>query len=322
MMKKSILSLGLLGLVALMGLNGQQAWAQKKGKTPSGGPTEALYNGMEYRLVGPFRGGRSAAVTGVAGNPKLFYMGATGGGVWKTEDAGTTWHNISDGYFGGSMGAIAVAPSDPNVLYAGGGEVTVRGNVSSGSGMYKSMDAGKTWVSLGMENSRHIPRITVDPKNPDIVYAAVLGNLYKDTPDRGVYKSTDGGKTWRKTLFVSSAAGAVDLNMDPNNARVLYASTWNVRRTPYSLSSGGPGSALWKSTDAGETWNEISVNKGFAQGTLGIIGVSVSAVDSERVYALVENKDQPKVRKFIQLVDTIGIVIARFKNQLTPCLGN
>ncbi|MDP4656455.1 MAG: glycosyl hydrolase [Algoriphagus sp.] len=291
-MKKSIIRLGLLGLVALMGLNGQPAWAQKKGKAPSGGPTEALYNAMEYRLVGPFRGGRSAAVTGVAGNPKLFYMGATGGGVWKTEDAGATWQNISDGYFGGSMGAIAVAPSDPNVLYAGGGEVTVRGNVSSGSGMYKSVDAGKTWVSLGMENSRHIPRITVDPKNPDIVYAAVLGNLYKDTPDRGVYKSTDGGKTWRKTLFVSSAAGAVDLNMDPNNARVLYASTWNVRRTPYSLSSGGPGSALWKSTDAGETWKEISVNKGFAQGTLGIIGVSVSAVDSERVYALVENKDQ------------------------------
>jgi photosystem II stability/assembly factor-like uncharacterized protein len=253
---------------------------------------EDLYDALEYRLIGPFRGGRSAAVTGVADQPNLFYFGATGGGVWKTLNGGRTWENISDGYFGGSVGSISVAESDKNVIYVGGGEKTVRGNVSSGYGVWKSVDAGKTWKASGLEKSRHISRLRIHPKNPDIVYAAVMGNLYKGTQERGVYKSTDGGKTWNQNLFANQDAGAVDLTFDPNNPRILYASTWNIRRTPYGLSSGGDGSALWKSTDEGETWTEISKHKGFPEGTLGIIGVTVSPVNSERVWAIVENKDK------------------------------
>ncbi len=253
---------------------------------------EQLYDALEYRLIGPFRGGRSAAVTGVPSEPNLFYFGATGGGVWKTTDGGRSWTNISDGFFGGSVGAIAVSKSDPNVIYVGGGEKTLRGNVSSGYGVWKSVDAGKTWTQSGLPKSRHIPRITIHPTNPDIVYAGVLGNIYKPTQNRGVYKSIDGGKTWNKILFANQDAGAVDLILDPKNPRILYASTWNARRTPYSLSSGGDGSALWKSTDSGTTWKEISKNKGFAKDTLGIIGVTVSPVDSERVWAIVENKEK------------------------------
>ncbi|MEP0133187.1 MAG: glycosyl hydrolase [Eudoraea sp.] len=253
---------------------------------------EALYSSLEYRLAGPFRGGRSAAVTGVPGEPNLFYFGAAGGGVWKTTDGGRSWENISDGFFGGSIGAVEVAKSDPNVIYVGGGEKTLRGNVSSGYGVWKTEDAGKTWKSAGLKKSRHVPRIRIHPDNPDILYAAVLGNIYKPTRDRGIYKSTDGGTTWRNTLFVNEQAGAVDLVMDPNNPRILYTSTWRAKRTPYSLSSGGDGSALWKSTDSGETWSEISKNEGFPTDTLGIIGVTVSPKNSERVWAIVEQKEK------------------------------
>ena len=253
---------------------------------------QKLYESQEFRLLGPFRGGRSAAVTGVPGKPNLFYFGSTGGGVWKTLDGGRTWSNISDGFFGGSIGAVSVAPSDHNVIYVGGGEKTVRGNVSSGYGLWKTEDAGKTWTAAGLPQSRHVPRIAIDPNDPNTVYAAVLGNIYKPTDERGVYKSTDGGKSWNKTLFVNDMAGAVDLIIDPSNARVLYASTWRLQRTPYSLSSGGDGSALWKSTDYGETWKEISNNEGFAKGTLGIMGITVSPVSSDRVYAIVENKEE------------------------------
>tara|TARA_B100001057_G_scaffold410512_1_gene425641 strand:+ start:2646 stop:5720 length:3075 start_codon:yes stop_codon:yes gene_type:complete len=251
-----------------------------------------IHESLKFREIGPFRGGRSAAVTGVRDNPNLYYFGSTGGGVWKTEDSGKTYENISDGFFGGSIGSIAVAPSDPNVIYVGGGEVTVRGNVSSGNGVWKSLDAGKTWNFSGLHNSRHIPRIVIDNKNPDIVYAAVLGNIYKPTNDRGVYKSIDGGKTWKRVLFVNGQAGAVELQIDPNNSRVLYASTWNVKRTPYSLSSGGKGSHLWKSIDSGRTWTKISEKNGFAQGILGIIGVTISPINSERIFAIVENKNE------------------------------
>ena len=263
---------------------------KKKGDQPAFAPS--LYSSLAYREIGPFRGGRAAAVTGVPGQPKLFYFGATGGGVWKTEDGGITYKNISDGYFGGSIGAIAVAKSDPNVIYVGGGEVTVRGNVSSGYGMWKSVDAGKTWTAIGLPKSRHIPRIVIDPQNPEIVYAAVLGNIYKPTQERGVYKSINGGKTWKKVLFANSLSGAVELVMDPSNPRNLYAATWRLQRTPYSLSSGGEGSALWKSTDRGVTWTEISTHEGFAKGTLGIIGVTVSPINADRVWAIVENKDK------------------------------
>ena len=253
---------------------------------------ESTYDGLEYRLIGPFRGGRSAAVTGVPNQPNLFYFGASGGGIWKTTNGGRAWENISDGFFGGSIGSIAVANSDPNVMYVGGGEKTVRGNVSSGYGVWKTVNAGKTWKSMGLPNSRHIPRIAIHPNDYNTVYVGVLGNIYKPTEDRGLYKSTDGGKTWKKILFANNQSGVVDLRIDPTNPRIIYASTWRVQRTPYSLSSGGEGSALWKSTDEGETWNEISLNKGFPTDTLGIIGVAVSPINNQRVWAMVENKDK------------------------------
>lgn len=263
----------------------------KKGAVTTESYSKEIFDGMNWRHIGPFRGGRSAAVTGVPNKPNLYYMGTTGGGVWKTTDAGNSWENISDGFFGGSIGAVAVSEWDNNVMYVGGGEVTVRGNVSSGSGMYKSVDAGKTWSSIGLEKSRHIPRIQIHPKNPDLVYAAVMGDLYKSSDTRGVYRSKDGGKNWERVLFANADAGAVELVMDPNNARVLYASTWRIRRTPYSLESGGEGSGLWKSIDGGDNWTNISSNEGLPKGVWGISGVTVSPVNSERVWAIIENKD-------------------------------
>lgn len=252
---------------------------------------EELYNSIQWRNIGPFRGGRSATVTGVPNKPNLYYFGATGGGVWKTSDGGNTWTNISDGYFGGSVGAVSVSESDPNVIYVGMGEKTVRGNVSSGNGMWKSVDAGKSWTYIGLPNSRHIPRVRIHPKNSEIVYAAVLGDLYKSSEERGVYKSNDGGKNWRKVLFSNADAGAIDLVLDPSNPRILYASTWKIRRTPYSLESGGEGSALWKSVDEGETWTNISNNNGLPKGLWGISGVTVAANNSEIVYAIIENEN-------------------------------
>lgn len=253
-------------------------------------PDTAIIGAMKYRSIGPYRGGRSAAVTGVPGNPHLYYFGSTGGGVWRTLDAGNTWENISDGYFGGSIGAVSVAPSDPNVIYVGGGEETVRGNVSSGYGMYKSEDAGKTWKHIGLDDSRHISRIRIDPRNPDIVYVAVMGNLYKGNDERGIFKSMDGGKTWQKKLFINADVGAVDLCLDPNNPRIMYATTWRIRRTPYSLSSGGQGCGIWKSTDSGETWTDLTHNRGLPTDTIGIVGIAVSPVNSNRVWAIVESK--------------------------------
>ena len=249
-----------------------------------------LYSSLQFRNIGPFRGGRSATVTGVPNEPNLYYFGGAGGGVWQTKDGGQTWTNISDGYFGGSIGAVTVAESDPNTIYVGGGEETVRGNVSYGYGLWKSIDGGKTWEQRGLEDSRHISRIRVHPRDPALVYAAVMGDLYKDSEERGVYRSKDGGETWERILFANAGAGAVDLSMDPSNPRVLYASTWKIRRTPYSLESGGEGSGLWKSTDGGDNWTEITGNKGLPKGIWGISGVAVSPVDAGRVYAIIENE--------------------------------
>jgi photosystem II stability/assembly factor-like uncharacterized protein len=269
--------------------------AQKSKKNIEPSPYAAVdstfYKGLTWRSIGPYRGGRSASVTGIRNNPNVYYFGSTGGGLWKTSDAGQSWQNISDGYFGGSIGAVEVAASDPNVIYVGGGEITVRGNVSYGYGMWKTLDGGETWDQIGLKASNHIPRVRVHPQNPDIVYAAVLGDIFKDTNERGIYKSTDGGKTWKQTLFVNARAGAVDLILDPNNPRILYASTWRVQRKPYELSSGGDGSALWKSKDGGETWQNISANPGLPKGIWGISGVTVSPVNSNRVWAIIEHED-------------------------------
>ncbi|KAA2219119.1 WD40/YVTN/BNR-like repeat-containing protein [Maribacter flavus] len=291
-MKSKYSFMALVALFLLLLPSTTEAQRRSKSNSATVSYPEELYSSLEYRGIGPYRGGRSAAVTGVPGEPNLYYFGATGGGVWKTLDGGRTWENISDGYFGGSIGAVEVAKSDPNVIYVGGGEKTLRGNVSSGYGIWRTVDGGKTWEKAGLEKSRHVPRIRVHPTDYNTLYAAVLGDIYKPTKERGIYKSTDGGDTWRQVLFVNEQAGAVDLTFDPNNPRILYASTWRAQRTPYSLSSGGEGSALWKSTDSGETWNEISKNEGFPKDTLGIIGVAVSPKNSERVWAIVENKEK------------------------------
>ena len=252
---------------------------------------ESLYSALEYRCIGPYRGGRSAAVTGIPGEPMVYYFGGTGGGVWKTADGGVTWQNISDGFFGGSVGAVAVSEWDPNVIYVGGGEKTVRGNVSHGYGMWKSTDAGKTWANIGLENTRIIPRVRIHPRNPDLVYAAVLGHISGPNPERGVYRSRDGGMTWDRILFAGEEAGAVDLILNPGNPRILYASTWRVIRRPYSLESGGEGSGLWKSVDGGDTWEELTRNEGLPRDIVGIIGVTVSPANPDRVWAIVEARD-------------------------------
>ncbi len=250
-----------------------------------------LYKDLEYRLIGPFRGGRSAAVTGIPGSEKVFYQGATGGGVWKTTDAGASWENVSDGFFGGTIGAVEVAQSDHNILYASGGEVTVRGNVSHGYGIWKSLDAGETWLYMGLREGQYIPRIRVHPDNPELVYAAVLGHLFGPNEERGIYRSKDGGETWEKILYVSNDAGGCDLILDPVNPRIIYASTWRVRRTPHSLESGGDGSGLWKSTDSGDTWTQLTDKNGMPSGPLGIIGVSLSSANHKKIYAMIEARE-------------------------------
>lgn len=250
-----------------------------------------LFSTTKYRLVGPFRGGRSGAVAGDYKQKHTFYFGGTGGGVWKTIDAGSNWKNISDKYFGGSIGAVAVAPSDQTILYVGEGENTLRGNVSEGFGMWRSDDGGRSWRHIGLRDSRHIARIVIHPKNPDIVWVAAVGHLFGPNQERGIFKTTDGGKIWKKVLFSDKQSGGIDLVMEPGNPSVLYASTWTVIRTPYSLESGGSGSALWKSIDGGETWKKLNDKKGFPGKTvIGNIGVAVSASNPERVYALVESE--------------------------------
>ncbi len=250
-----------------------------------------LLSKTKYRLVGPFRGGRSGTVAGDYKDKNTFYFGSTGGGVWKTQDGGSNWKNVSDKFFGGSIGSVAVAPSNSSIVYAGEGESTLRGNVSEGHGIWRSDDGGRNWKHIGLDNSRHIMRIVIHPDNPDIVWAAALGHLFGPSDDRGVYKTMDGGKTWKKVLFSDDQSGAAELVMEPGNPAVLYAATWTVIRTPYSLESGGKGSALWKSTDGGDTWKKLNDKRGFpGKTTIGNIGISVSAVNPSRVFALVESE--------------------------------
>lgn len=251
----------------------------------------SLFSKTKFRLIGPFRGGRSAAVCGSYKHINTFYFGATGGGVWKTTDGGSNWMNISDKFFGGSIGAVAVAPSDETVIYAGEGENTMRGNVSEGlGGIWRTDDGGRNWRNLGLKDSRHIIRIVIHPKNPDIVWVAAMGHLFGPNEERGVFKTTDGGKTWKRVLYVNNQSGASDLVMEPGNPMVLYAGTWRVIRTPYSLESGGEGSAIWKSTDGGETWKNISASRGLPKGVWGITAIAVAPSNPEKIYALIENE--------------------------------
>ncbi|NQV85565.1 MAG: glycosyl hydrolase, partial [Woeseiaceae bacterium] len=220
---------------------------------------DTVIDGLEWRLIGPYRGGRVTTVTGVAGKPNLYYMGATGGGVWKTENAGTTWENLSDGDFEvGTIGAVAVAPSDHNVLYVGTGESPIRGvTTSHGNGVYKSTDAGKTWTHIGLDNAGQISRIEVHPGNPDVAFVAVQGKIWAASEERGVFRTTDGGKNWQHVLQVNNDTGAADLSMDPTNPRILYAAMWHHGREPWFIKSGGEGGGIYKSTDGGDNWEKL-----------------------------------------------------------------
>ncbi len=249
----------------------------------------ARFGGLHWRNIGPFRGGRVTTVVGVASDPLVYYMGATGGGIWKTEDAGNNWHNISDGKLHtGSVGSLAVAPSDPNVVYAGMGEREPRGQSSTwGDGIYKSTDAGKTWRSLGLENTRSIAQLAVDPRNPDVVLAAAEGSRWTPSRDRGIYRTTDGGATWKLTLHPSDSVAAIDVTIDPTNPRIVFAAIWDFQRLPWQIRSGGPGSAIYRSMDGGDTWTRL-VGRGLPTGIMGRIGVSASAASAGLVYAIIE----------------------------------
>jgi photosystem II stability/assembly factor-like uncharacterized protein len=247
------------------------------------------FEGLQFRCIGPYRGGRSIAVSGVRHDPLTFYFGGTGGGVWKTTDAGATWEPVSDKDFKtGSVGAIAVSESDPNVVYVGMGESPIRGNLSHGDGVWKSTDAGQSWKNVGLANTRQISRVRIHPRNPDIVYVAVLGHAWGPNEERGIYRSQDGGKTWKKVLGVDDKTGASELEMDPVNPRVLYAGFWQFVRRPWELVSGGPGSSLWKSTDGGDTWKKLT--EGLPEETWGRVGVAASAAKPGRVWAILEAK--------------------------------
>ena len=250
-----------------------------------------VYGGLRWRSIGPFRGGRVNGVSGVPGQPNTFYFGSVGGGVWKTTNAGRTWHPIFDSQPIASIGAIGVAPSNPNIIYVGTGEADMRSQISYGNGMYKSTDAGKSWTHIGLDNTRQIGRVLVDPQNPDVVFVAALGHVYGANPDRGVYRTRDGGATWQKVLFKSNDVGAIDLNFDPTTAQTIYASLWNTRRPPWSIypPSYGPNSGLYKSTDGGANWQALT--SGLPTNGLGRIGVAVAPSNRNRVYAIVDAKE-------------------------------
>jgi photosystem II stability/assembly factor-like uncharacterized protein len=250
----------------------------------------SLLTAYRWRSIGPNRGGRSIAVAGVKGRPREAYFGATGGGLWKTVDAGNNWFPVTDGHVASSsVGAVAVSESQPDVVYIGMGESCIRGNIMPGDGVYKSTDAGKTWTHVGFRNVDAISKIRIHPTNPDVAFVAAFGQYYGPSDERGVFKTTDGGKTWRRVLFRDARTGAVDLAIDRTNPNVLFAALWEAYRIEYQMSSGGPGSGLFKSTDGGETWTEITRNPGLPSGVVGRIGVALTAADSNRVYALIEN---------------------------------
>jgi len=283
---KRLLSCSISLVLIALSVNAQKA-KSKPEATASSAVKADSYKGIKWRNIGPFRGGRANTIAGDPLNPSVYYVGYTGGGVGKTDDGGTTWKNISDGFFKvGSIGDIGICETDPNVIYVGTGEHAVRGVMTSyGDGVYKSTDGGKTWKNVGLEKTRHISDVIVHPANPDVVYVAAQGTVHGSNADRGIFKSIDGGATWKKTLFVDENTGASSLSMDMTNPRILYAATWQHRRYPWKVESGGAGCSLWKSTDAGETWSKI--NEGLPK-EIGKMGISVSRANPNRVFAIVE----------------------------------
>jgi photosystem II stability/assembly factor-like uncharacterized protein len=275
-MKRSLILLVLL-LISLYSSHAQQL-------------DPAAFSGMQWRMIGPFRAGRVNGVTGVPGQPDVFYFGSVGGGVWKSENSGRTWTPVFDEQNTASIGAIAVAPSSPNTVYVGTGEADMRSQNSFGDGVYKSTDAGKTWTHLGLENTRQIGRIDVDPRNPNIVFVAALGHVYGPNPDRGIYRSADGGRTWKKVLFKNDNVGAIDVRVDPTNSQIVYGVLWNTRRPPWSIypPSYGPGGGIFKSTDGGLTWKESDA--GIPVEGQGRIGITISPTNPKRLYAIVDAK--------------------------------
>jgi photosystem II stability/assembly factor-like uncharacterized protein len=282
---------GILALSAGWTLGARPTLSAQSAAT-DGALDPALVSAFKWRSVGPDRGGRSIAVSGAKGRPKEAYFGAAGGGLWKTTDGGAKWAPITDGLItSSSVGAVAVSESNPDVVYIGMGEACIRGNIMAGDGVYKSVDAGKTWTNVGFKDSDAISKIRIHPTNPDIVFVADFGRYGKDNDERGVFKTTDGGKSWKKVLFRNAKTGAVDVAIDRKNPSVIYAALWEAYRVEYQMSSGGPGSGFFKSTDGGETWKEITRNPGLPTGMIGKIGIALTAADSNRVYALVENEN-------------------------------
>jgi photosystem II stability/assembly factor-like uncharacterized protein len=252
-------------------------------------PEEKLFKGMKYRLIGPFRGGRSLTAAGIPGDPTTYYFGATGGGVWKSTDAALTWTPVFDKEGSGDIGSLAVANSDHNTIYVGTGEACIRGNISHGDGVYKSLDGGKTWKNVGLHDSRAIGKVIINPNNPDIVFVAALGHPYGPNAERGIFRTMDGGKTWEKVLYKDENTGGIDVAFDPHNPNILFAALWQARRTSWSLDSGGPGSGLYRSNDGGTTWKRLDEH-GLPKGPFGRIGIAVAA-NSDRVYALIEARN-------------------------------
>ena len=253
----------------------------------------ALLSTLRWRNIGPHRGGRVVAVAGHPTEQATFYFGACAGGVWKSDDGGTYWRNISDKFFtSAAVGAIAVSTSDPAVIFAGTGEACTRGNVSAGDGVYRSTDGGRSWTHVGLEATKHISRVRIHPTNPNLVYVAALGDIFGDSTERGVFRSTDCGESWERVLFGDETTGAADLSMDPNNPRIMFATLWEARRKPWNFSSGGPGSSIYRTTDGGDTWEDISGKKGLPQGIKGRMGVAVSPAKDGRVWAIIEAEDR------------------------------
>ncbi|MEP6793190.1 MAG: glycosyl hydrolase, partial [Saprospiraceae bacterium] len=256
--------------------------------------SKQLYSGLKWRSIGPYQGGRSLTASGVVGDPLTYYLGATGGGVWKTIDGANTWFPVSDSTFhSASVGALAVAPDDPNVIYVGMGEAAIRNTAIMGDGIYKTIDAGKTWRHVLTLDASATGRIIVDPKNADIAFAAITGKMFGANKERGVYRTKDGGLTWQQVLYKDDKTGAIDIDFDPSNSNIIYASLWQVNRLPWALTSGGMGSAIYKSIDGGNTWHSLSQNPGMPKGLLGKICITVSATNPQRVYAMIENKEHP-----------------------------